>query len=393
MRRRTGLFSTNDSVTRNFIVAGMCLLLLANAAQAQRRVRRIMSHDPTRAASGNHHPSWSPDGNRIAFDSNRDGDHEIYVMNVDGTNQVRLTDNPANDLVPTWSEDGRSIYFQSDRGEIYEVDVDDPVEPRLRPEGRPPTLSPDGSWRLAVAQTDDNLEIYLSAVDGNDRRRLTVNHSLDSTPSFSTDGSQILFQTNRDGRMAVYLMDLDGANPTRLAEGGVPDFSPDGESITFESNRYGNVEIFVMRADGTDVRRITYQSGVFAPGSATETGLPPTPEDFVELLETEGVEAAIDLMERIRAIDPLYFVVPEQRLEALGRSALTDGNVVQSLGVFELSAAVYPLSSNAHTRLGEALVRAGDRDRARQVLLRALELNADNDEAKALIEALRQLAR
>ena len=52
-------------------------------------------------------PSWSPDGTRIAFSSDRDGDYEIYVMNADGTHPIQLTDDPwASDFGPAWSPDG-----------------------------------------------------------------------------------------------------------------------------------------------------------------------------------------------------------------------------------------------------------------------------------------------
>ena len=67
-------------------------------------------------------PSWSPDGRRIAFDSTRDGNREIYVMNADGSGVTRLTHNPADDGYPAWSPDGRHIAFDSDRDgnrEIY----------------------------------------------------------------------------------------------------------------------------------------------------------------------------------------------------------------------------------------------------------------------------------
>jgi dipeptidyl aminopeptidase/acylaminoacyl peptidase len=72
-------------------------------------------------------PSWSPDGTKIAFASNRDGNWEIYVVNADGSGSQRLTNNPATDLRPRWSPDGTKIAFQSDRDgnqEIYSMNPD-----------------------------------------------------------------------------------------------------------------------------------------------------------------------------------------------------------------------------------------------------------------------------
>src|SRR5215217_2937930 len=75
-------------------------------------------------------PTWSPDGERIAFSSNRDdGSFDIYVMNADGSGQTRLTDDPAKDLSPSWSPDGERIAFSSFRDsnddEIYVMNADD----------------------------------------------------------------------------------------------------------------------------------------------------------------------------------------------------------------------------------------------------------------------------
>jgi Tol biopolymer transport system component len=61
-------------------------------------------------------PAWSPDGSKIAFTSNRDGNLEIYVMNADGTGQHNLTNHGWNDSHPTWSLDGARIAFTSNRG-------------------------------------------------------------------------------------------------------------------------------------------------------------------------------------------------------------------------------------------------------------------------------------
>ncbi len=68
-------------------------------------------------------PAWSPDGKRIAFDSNRDGDYEVYVMNADGSAQRNVSDNGALDALPAWSSDGRQIAFESERAEKGNRDV------------------------------------------------------------------------------------------------------------------------------------------------------------------------------------------------------------------------------------------------------------------------------
>jgi len=69
----------------------------------------------TTNSAGDFGPSWSPDGSKIAFWSDRDGNSEIYVMNADGSEQTRLTDNSASDQEPAWSPDGRRIAFVSSR--------------------------------------------------------------------------------------------------------------------------------------------------------------------------------------------------------------------------------------------------------------------------------------
>src|SRR2546422_5354740 len=93
--------------------------------------------NPTRLTQGgavDQLPTWSPDGTRIAFQTNRDGNNEVYVIDVGGSNTTNLTQSPASDEFPAWSPGGDKIAFRSDRdgnGEIYVINVDGTQPTRL----------------------------------------------------------------------------------------------------------------------------------------------------------------------------------------------------------------------------------------------------------------------
>jgi Tol biopolymer transport system component len=114
------------------------------------------------SAGNNGFPYFSPDGEQIVFRSGRDGNHEIYLMNSDGTNVRRLTDNPATDTMPSFSPNGKRIAFVSTRDRDHEIYILD-----IRPDGKPgeprrvtnspgfdthPVFSPDGAWLIFSSQ-------------------------------------------------------------------------------------------------------------------------------------------------------------------------------------------------------------------------------------------------
>jgi len=126
---------------------------------------------------------------RIAFQSDRDGSLEIYVMNADGTAVSRLTNNPAVDVFPAWSPKGNKIAFTSDR------------------DGYP--------------------DIFIINPDGTNLTKLTDTIASDALPSWSPDGETIAFVSDRDGNDEIYTIRTDGSNSIRLTNEPAQDLFPD----------------------------------------------------------------------------------------------------------------------------------------------------------------------
>ena len=136
--------------------------------------------------------SWSPDGAKIVFFSDRDGNGEIYVMDSNGKNQLNLTNHPALDAAPTWSPDGTKIAFHSnregDQDNIYLMNPDgaNVVNLTRRPwEDRAPAWSPDGRWIAYHAfRLGKRPDIYVMDANGDNRWQLTANPASDTDPTW-----------------------------------------------------------------------------------------------------------------------------------------------------------------------------------------------------------------
>jgi Tol biopolymer transport system component len=166
--------------------------------QSQIYVMNADGSNPTRISNNTFHdrqPSWSPDGSKIAFVSARDGNDEIYVMNADGSNQTRLTNNTAFDWDPAWSPDGTNIAFASTRDfastpgnvndflELYVMDANGSNPVRLTTNNKgdgQPSWSPDGTKIAFTTQRDGIALVYVMNTNGSNQTNITQSTTLDS---------------------------------------------------------------------------------------------------------------------------------------------------------------------------------------------------------------------
>ena len=216
------------------------------------------------------YPVWSPDGKKILFSSDRDGGGlQLYVMNANGTNQVRLTTNDSDDAEANWSPDGKKIVFASDRdvsgSEIYIMDATGANQTRLtldNVDDEYPSFSPDGTKIIFDSDLTGFTQITTMGVDGSNITPLSSTQNDDQDASFSPNGQQIVFTSYRNTVGQIFVENSDGSNPVQLS---IPQpktdrdavWSPDGKQIAFVTNRNGSYQIYTMDANGSNQKQLT----------------------------------------------------------------------------------------------------------------------------------------
>jgi len=226
-------------------------------------------------------PSWSPDGNQLAFtcrNRNPGLGGGICVIQIDGSNRVQLSN--SNDWEPSWSPDGKKIVYISSRNgnpEVYLMNTDGSDQIRLThdlADDWQPRWSPDSQQLVFVSKRDGDWEIYLMDVSDGGKAgdanliKLTDNQYEDGFPDWSPDGTRIVFSSDRDGKRNIYIMNADGRDPQRITdsdfEASFPRWSPQGGRIAYTvfsmSSNMLNYNLAIMAADGSGQHEIMVES-------------------------------------------------------------------------------------------------------------------------------------
>ncbi len=233
------------------------------------------------SAGGNStYPRPSPDGRWIAFQSDRDGDFEIFVANRLGGQLRQLTENTTWDRLPAWSPTGEMIIYSSDvrRDEtldLYEVSFEGGARQPLYSDGwrnSHARYSPDGNSIVFTAgpgvRDSRTWEIRLYDRRSGTSRLLTEDDIRDASPSFSPDGQRIIYVTTISGARALVSMNPAGEDRDVLYTGPgsvwSASYSPDGRFTIVTATYNGRDQLFLMRADGGEAQQITLQGGAYA---------------------------------------------------------------------------------------------------------------------------------
>ena len=202
-------------------------------------------------------PAWSPGRRQIAFQSNREGNWDVYVARADGSDVRRLTEEDAQEGEPRWSPSGRELAFTRD-GEIYVISTGGAVTRKDTGHGDWPTWSQDGRSLAYEVPLGDHHGIVVAGPGRSLREYGSPEYR---HPAWGPREDAIASECLVDHHWHICLLDPRARSQRLLTRGGANEFapawSPDGDRIAFISDRDGNDQLYVMRADGSGIVRLT----------------------------------------------------------------------------------------------------------------------------------------
>jgi TolB protein len=217
--------------------------------------------------------------NQIVFISTRGGSvSNLYLMNDDGSNLIRITNTVFEDQDAAVSPDGRTLVFsridQSGRFQIYRMTFDGTGPANISRNSfndSDPEWSPDGTKLVFESDRSGSPEIWFMNPDGSSPVQLTNNGGENGDVDWSPDGTRIVFESHLNGKSDIYVINTDGTGLRNLTPNSTnsydadPNWSPDGTRVAFKSDRAmpgtgtspGTYQVYVVNADGSNLRRIT----------------------------------------------------------------------------------------------------------------------------------------
>ena len=209
---------------------------------------------------------------KIAFSNNATKHKEIYMVDYDGENLQKLTNDRSIALLPRWSKDGRIYYttYKYRNPDIFAIDLKaGKIAPVIIRGGLSLIggVSPDGKALVFTSSGGTNPSIYIYNLETHTKQRITNKASVDGSPSYSPDGKYITFVSNRAGNPQIYVMELATGQTRALTKNfnwsDSPQWSPTGEWIVFSGREaaYHPMDIFLVDLTGTQLRRLTTDAG------------------------------------------------------------------------------------------------------------------------------------
>ena len=225
-------------------------------------------------------------GDRLAFTSNRDGDFDIYIVDIDGSGLRNLTNNGFADFDPAWSPDGTKIIYAvneepaetSSRSDLWVMNADgsNPIQlTDLSGNDADPDWSPSGDWVVFTSDTEGTFDLYIMDASGGNICQLTSISTNELTPRWSPDGRQISYHARAGTNRAtsdIWILEVDptqncdnvvSGDPVRVTDNNVrdewADWSPDGRRLMYTTGAEvgdGHAIAVLNLTDGT-VTRLT----------------------------------------------------------------------------------------------------------------------------------------
>lgn len=206
-------------------------------------------------------PAWSPDGARIAFQSDRDGNPDVWVMSADGSGLRQLTTSGAAEGEPAWSPDGKQIAYVRD-WQIWVMGAEGRDQLQLtsgRGEHEWPAWSHDGELIAFDADPDGDFDLFVVGAGGGAVERIVAGSGDQRYVAWSADGHRLAYESDETGDYDLYVRDASGTRRVTRSPGGdfAPTWSPDGRSLLFFSERAGRSELYLTDIAGRRAVRLT----------------------------------------------------------------------------------------------------------------------------------------